>query len=55
MADVPKNLAEEIKKLEEMFTVPQAKLKSITDHFITELEKGRQCLESQMNFAKIRA
>ncbi|KAL3417392.1 hexokinase [Phlyctema vagabunda] len=40
MADVPKDLQEEIKRLEEMFTVPKEKLKSITDHFVSELTKG---------------
>lgn len=40
MADVPKDLLAEIKKLEQMFTVPPQKLKEITDHFIKELEKG---------------
>lgn len=40
MADVPKDLLQEIKRLEELFVVPQAKLKSITDHFVKELEKG---------------
>lgn len=40
MADVPKNLLEEIHKLEEVFTVDAAKLKQITDHFVTELAKG---------------
>ncbi|CAG8977592.1 hypothetical protein HYALB_00008368 [Hymenoscyphus albidus] len=40
MADVPKDLVNEIKRLEELFTVPKEKLKSITDHFISELDKG---------------
>ena len=40
MADVPKDLLSEIKKLEELFTVDKAKLKAITDHFISELDKG---------------
>lgn len=40
MADVPKDLLETMKRLEEQFTVPQAKLKEITDHFVKELEKG---------------
>ena len=40
MADVPKDLLQEIKRLEEMFTVEPAKLKGITDHFISELTKG---------------
>lgn len=41
MADVPKDLLQEIKRLEELFTVDTKALKAITDHFISELEKGR--------------
>jgi hexokinase len=41
MADVPRDLAQEIKRLEELFTVPTAKLKSITEHFVSELTKGK--------------
>jgi hexokinase len=33
-------LVEEIKKLEEQFTIPTAKLKAITEHFVSELAKG---------------
>ncbi|ETS87283.1 hypothetical protein PFICI_01111 [Pestalotiopsis fici W106-1] len=40
MADVPKDLLQEIKKLEQQFTVDTTKLKQITDHFVSELEKG---------------
>jgi hexokinase len=40
MADVPKDLLQEIKRLEEMFNVDTAKLKSITEHFVKELTKG---------------
>ncbi|RYP80330.1 hypothetical protein DL770_006277 [Monosporascus sp. CRB-9-2] len=40
MADVPKDLLEEIKKLEDLFTVDTAKLKQITKHFVSELDKG---------------
>ncbi|TQS35261.1 hypothetical protein Golomagni_04324 [Golovinomyces magnicellulatus] len=40
MADVPRNLLAEIKRLEEQFTVPTEKLKAITAHFVKELEKG---------------
>lgn len=40
MADVPKDLMQEIKRLEELFTVDTTKLKAITDHFVKELEKG---------------
>ena len=42
MADVPRDLLQEIKRLEELFTVDAQKLKAITDHFITELDKGKQ-------------
>jgi hexokinase len=41
MADVPKDLMEEIKRLEELFTVDTAKLKLITEHFVKELAKGK--------------
>lgn len=41
MADVPKDLLAEVKKLEEQFTVPTEKLKQISAHFITELDKGK--------------
>ena len=41
MADVPKDLLQEIQKLEQLFTVSPQKLKEITDHFIHELDKGR--------------
>ncbi len=44
MADVPKDLLQEIKRLEEMFIVPAEKLKSITTHFVSELEKGKSSL-----------
>ncbi|WPH00536.1 hexokinase [Acrodontium crateriforme] len=40
MADVPHDLKQEIQRLEELFTVDTAKLKAITDHFISELQKG---------------
>lgn len=40
LADVPKDLLDQINRLEELFTVPQEKLKQITDHFINELAKG---------------
>lgn len=40
MAAVPKDLLEEIQKLEVMFTIPTAKLKEITERFVSELEKG---------------
>ncbi|KAF2724322.1 hypothetical protein K431DRAFT_301043 [Polychaeton citri CBS 116435] len=40
MADMPTNLVDEIKHLEEIFTVDTNKLKTISDHFISELDKG---------------
>ncbi|KAK3174882.1 hypothetical protein OEA41_002128 [Lepraria neglecta] len=40
MADVPDDLLEQIRYLERIFTVDQAKLKEVTKHFIKELEKG---------------
>lgn len=42
MADVPKDLLAEITKLEDMFTIDTAKLKQITTHFVSELEKGKE-------------
>lgn len=41
MADVPKDLLDQIKELERIFTVDTAKLKEVTNHFVKELEKGR--------------
>lgn len=41
MADVPKDLADEIHKLEKIFNVDTAKLKEVTDHFVSELAKGK--------------
>lgn len=40
MADVPKDLLQEIERLERLFSVPKEKLKAITEHFISELTKG---------------
>ena len=40
MADVPNNLQEEIKRLEDLFVVPKEQLKKITDHFVNELKQG---------------
>ncbi|KAI9904857.1 hypothetical protein N3K66_001386 [Trichothecium roseum] len=39
-ADVPKDLLEQIRRLDEIFTVDTKKLKEITDHFVNELAKG---------------
>jgi len=41
MADVPKDLLDQIKELERLFTVDTAKLKEIRGHFVKELEKGK--------------
>ena len=41
MADVPDDLLEQIRYLEKLFTVDQAKLKEVTTHFVKELEKGK--------------
>lgn len=40
MADVPKDLLQEIKRLEDLFTVDATKLKAVTKHFVSELAKG---------------
>lgn len=40
MADVPDSLLEQIRHLESIFTVDQAKLKEVTAHFVKELDKG---------------
>ena len=37
---MPRDLKEQIGKLEELFVVPTLKLKQISDHFVKELEKG---------------
>jgi hexokinase len=50
MADLPKDLLEEIKKLEKIFTVPKEKLKEITAHFVSELEKGTIVQSSWQKF-----
>lgn len=41
MADVPKDLLEQIKELERLFTVDTTKLKEVMSHFVKELEKGK--------------
>jgi len=42
MADVPRELLDEIKRLEEMFTVETPKLKEIADKFAEEMLKGEK-------------
>lgn len=37
---MPTDLKSQIDKLEDLFTVPTAKLKEISDHFVSELVKG---------------
>lgn len=38
--EIPQDLLQEIRNLEEIFTVPTEKLKAISEHFISELAKG---------------
>lgn len=40
MADIPHDLMQEIKRLEDLFVVDTTKLKEISNHFVSELEKG---------------
>jgi hexokinase len=40
MADMPTDLKTQIDKLEDQFVVTTAKLKDISDHFVSELKKG---------------
>lgn len=40
MANIPRDLSEEIRRLEGLFTVDVPKLKAITKHFASELTKG---------------
>lgn len=40
MADMPRDLKEQIDKLEELFVVSTSKLKEISNHFVDELERG---------------
>lgn len=42
-AEIPKDLLDEVRKLEEVFSVDTQKLKQITDHFVSELAKGMCC------------
>ncbi len=46
MADVPDDLLEQIKYLEKIFTVDQAKLKEVTTQFVKELGKGKSSVLS---------
>lgn len=39
-ADIPRDLLDQVKRLEDIFTVNQTKLKEITNHFVSELAKG---------------
>jgi hexokinase len=39
-ADMPTDLKTQIDKLEDLFLVDTAKLKSISDHFVSELQRG---------------
>jgi hexokinase len=40
MTDVPKDLLDQINRLEDLFIVPTEKLKEVTDQFVKELKKG---------------
>lgn len=40
IADAAQGLRPEIEQLERQFTIDTKKLKEITDHFVSELEKG---------------
>jgi hexokinase len=40
MTDIPKNLLDQIKEFEDVFTVDRQKLKEVVAHFMKELEKG---------------
>ena len=53
MADVPKDLLQEIKKLEEQFSIDSATLKKITDHFVSELTKGLSCLSRSKSYSML--
>jgi hypothetical protein len=44
LADAPKDLLNEIKKLEELLTIDTPKLKEITSHFVNELTKGESAV-----------
>lgn len=52
MADVPEDLLEQIKQLENVFTLDKAKLKEITDHFVKELDKGKSSM-NPCNWTKL--
>lgn len=39
----------QVKRLEDMFTVPTEKLKAITDRFVSELEKGKLYTSNAQN------
>jgi hexokinase len=39
-ADVPPDLMAQIERLEELFTADTEKLKEMTDHFVSELQRG---------------
>lgn len=40
MTDVPKDLLDQINRLEDLFIVDGQKLKEVTNHFVSELERG---------------
>ena len=40
---MPEDLLEQMRYIEEIFTVDTAKLKAISEHFVSELAKGTVC------------
>lgn len=40
MADLPKELSDELSRLDQEFWIPKEKLKSVVGRFIEELEEG---------------
>lgn len=53
--DIPKDLLEQIRYIEELFTVDATKLKAISDHFVSELAKGTNLAPSmpQERYARL--
>ena len=49
LADAPKDLLNEIKQLEKLFSIDTAKLKEITERFVNELTKGTCTLTAPAN------
>lgn len=49
MTELGKDLLEQAKELERQLTVPTAKLKEITNHFVSELTKGESTPSAQVS------